>query len=100
VTAELNIHLEDPVSTKTVQRKLHKSNIMVGLELPNLCLLKVMLRCINDGVMTIKLGHQTTGNTCVVWSRVIYHAVPYIRKSLRLENTQESLQFEKPRSKQ
>jgi hypothetical protein len=27
VTAELNIHLEDPVSTKNVQRELHKSNI-------------------------------------------------------------------------
>jgi hypothetical protein len=27
VTAELNIHLEDPASTKTVQRELHKSNI-------------------------------------------------------------------------
>jgi hypothetical protein len=30
VTAELNIHLEDPVSTKTVQRELHKSNIHGG----------------------------------------------------------------------
>jgi hypothetical protein len=27
VTAELNIHLEDPLSTKTAQRVLHKSNI-------------------------------------------------------------------------
>jgi predicted transcriptional regulator len=27
VTAELNIHLEDPFSTKTVQHELHKSNI-------------------------------------------------------------------------
>jgi hypothetical protein len=27
VTAELNIHLEDPVSTETVRRELHKSNI-------------------------------------------------------------------------
>jgi hypothetical protein len=27
VTAELNIHLEDPVSIKTVQRELHKFNI-------------------------------------------------------------------------
>jgi hypothetical protein len=26
-TAELNIQLEDPVSTKTVRRELHKSNI-------------------------------------------------------------------------
>jgi hypothetical protein len=27
VTAELNIHLEDPVSTKTIRREFHKSNI-------------------------------------------------------------------------
>jgi transposase len=27
VTAEMNIYLEDPVSKKTVQRELHKSNI-------------------------------------------------------------------------
>jgi hypothetical protein len=27
IAAELNIHLEDPVSTKTVQRELHKSSI-------------------------------------------------------------------------
>jgi hypothetical protein len=27
VTAEPSIHLEDPVSTQTVQRELHKSNI-------------------------------------------------------------------------
>jgi transposase len=27
MTAELNIHLEDSVSTKTVRRELHKSNI-------------------------------------------------------------------------
>jgi hypothetical protein len=27
VTAELNIHREDPISTKTVRRELHKSNI-------------------------------------------------------------------------
>jgi hypothetical protein len=27
VTAKLNIRLEDPVSTKTVGRELHKSNI-------------------------------------------------------------------------
>jgi hypothetical protein len=27
-----------------------------------------MLRCIDDGVMTIKPGHQTTGNAHVIWS--------------------------------
>jgi hypothetical protein len=27
-----------------------------------------MLSCINDGVTTIKPGHQTTGNMCLIWS--------------------------------
>jgi hypothetical protein len=29
VTAELSIHIEDPVSTKTVGRELHKSNMQI-----------------------------------------------------------------------
>jgi hypothetical protein len=41
---------------------------MVGLQLLNLWLLKVMLRCLNDGVRTTKPEHQTTGNMCVIWS--------------------------------
>jgi hypothetical protein len=36
------------------------------LQLLNLWLLKVMLRCVNDGVTTIKPGHQTTWNECVI----------------------------------
>jgi hypothetical protein len=40
VTAELNIHLEDPVSTKTVRSELHKSIFIVRLQLLNLWLLK------------------------------------------------------------
>jgi hypothetical protein len=27
-----------------------------------------MLRCVNNVVMTITPGHQTTGNTCMIWS--------------------------------
>jgi hypothetical protein len=27
-----------------------------------------MLKCINNGVMTIKPGHQTTGNAHMIWS--------------------------------
>jgi hypothetical protein len=27
-----------------------------------------MLRCVNDGVTTIKPGHQATGNAHVLWS--------------------------------
>jgi hypothetical protein len=44
------------------------TNPTAGLQLLNLWLLKVMLRCINDGVTTIKRGHQTTGNAHVIWS--------------------------------
>jgi hypothetical protein len=41
---------------------------IVRLQLLNLWLLKVMLRCVNDGVTPIKPGHQTTGNGRVIWS--------------------------------
>jgi hypothetical protein len=44
------------------------STIAVGLQLLNLRLLKVMLRCVNDGVTTMKPGHQTTGNSREIWS--------------------------------
>jgi hypothetical protein len=59
VTAEVNIHLEDPVSTKTVLCGMSLTNptSTVGLHLLNLWLLKIMLRCVNDGVTTIKPGH-------------------------------------------
>jgi hypothetical protein len=40
----------------------------VGLHLLNLWLLKVMLRCINNGIMTIKPAHQTCENVRVIWS--------------------------------
>jgi hypothetical protein len=68
VTAKLNIHLEDPASTKTVRHQLLKSNICGMAATAKLLLLKVIPRCINDGVMTIKPGYQITGNTCVIWS--------------------------------
>jgi hypothetical protein len=37
----------------------------VGLQLLNLWLLKIVIRCVNDGVITIKPAHQTTGNAHV-----------------------------------
>jgi hypothetical protein len=56
-----------------------------------------MLRYVNDGVTIINPGHQTTGNARDVrW--VVLHAVPSMRKSLRLENTQASLQSGMPGS--
>jgi hypothetical protein len=45
----------------------------------------------NDGVTSIKPGHQTTGYG-------VLHAVIYIRKSLHLENAQGSLQSGMPGS--
>jgi hypothetical protein len=35
-----------------------------------------MLRCINNGVTTIKLGHQTTGNVRVIWSDESFKLFP------------------------
>jgi hypothetical protein len=66
VTAELNIHLEDPVSTKTVHHKLHKSNIhgTAAIAKPLITESNTQMHkqwCRN---------HQTTGNTPLIWSYV------------------------------
>jgi hypothetical protein len=68
VTEDPNIHLEDPVSTKLSDVKFTNRTSTVGLQLLNLWVLKVMLSCVNDGATTIKPGHQTTGNACMIWS--------------------------------
>jgi hypothetical protein len=68
VTAELNIHLEDLFPQKLSDVSFTNPTYMVGLQLLNLRLLEVMLRCVNDGATTIKPGHQTTGNAHVIWS--------------------------------
>jgi hypothetical protein len=59
-----------------------------------------MLRCVNDGVTTIKPGHETTGNAGVPWPvESAFTVFPTSgRKSLRLENAQGSLQYGMPGS--
>jgi hypothetical protein len=43
--------------------------------------------------MTIKAGHQTTGNASVIWSdESSFTLFSYIKKNLHLENSQVSLQ--------
>jgi hypothetical protein len=44
------------------------SKIYSRLQLLNLSLLILLLRCVNDGVTTMKPGHQTTANARVIWS--------------------------------
>jgi hypothetical protein len=61
----------------------------VGMQLLNFWLLKVMLRCVNGGVTTVK----TTGNASVISvESSILHAVLYSSKSLCLKNTEGNLQ--------
>jgi hypothetical protein len=56
-----------------------------------------MLRCINDGVTTIKRGHQTIGNAWYVrW--VVLHDASYIMKGLHSENTEGRIQSRMPGS--
>jgi hypothetical protein len=62
VTEKLHTHLEDPVFTKTAQSEFTNPSSTVQLQLLNFRLLEVMLRCVIDGALTIKPGHQTTGN--------------------------------------
>jgi hypothetical protein len=66
-TAELNIHLKTLFEQK-LSVSLTNSTSMIGLQLLNLWLLKVVLRCVNNSVTTTKPGYQTTGSTHVIWS--------------------------------
>jgi hypothetical protein len=61
-TGELNIYLEGSSSTETVRRELHKSTVTGRAAIAKPPITQVFLRCVKDGVTTIKPGHQTTGN--------------------------------------
>jgi hypothetical protein len=61
VKEELNIHLEDPVSTKTVRRELHKSSIHGRVAISKPLITENDAK--KDGVMNIKSGCLMTGNT-------------------------------------
>jgi transposase len=99
VTAELNIHHEHPVSIKTVIHELHKSNIHGTAATPKPLIIE------SNAQMRKRWCHNhktwTSDNwkcTCDMIRRVILHAVPYIKKSLRFENAQGNLQSGMPDS--
>jgi hypothetical protein len=54
VTAELSIHLEDPVSIKTVRRELHKSNIHGRAAIAKILITENSNKRQRYGVMIIK----------------------------------------------
>ena len=88
VTAERSIHLEDHVSTKTVRREIHKSNILgtAAIAKAPITEKKKPLKGEKDGVMIIKPGRLMTGNR-----NMFLHVVPNIWPALCLENAQGSL---------
>jgi hypothetical protein len=65
-TAELNVPLEDQVSTKTVQHELHKSTIhsRAAIAKPLITESNAHMRKQWCPITTIKPGHQTT-RTCM-----------------------------------
>jgi hypothetical protein len=65
--------------------ELRRSSINGRAAIAKPLITEVMLRCINYGAMTTKLGHQTTGNSCDVARWIVLHAVSCTRKSLRLK---------------
>jgi hypothetical protein len=92
-TAELNIHPEYPVSIKTLRQEFHKTNIngRTAIAKPVVTESNAQMRkrwCHDHKTWTS--GNWKRASDMVRW--VILHAVPYIRKNLRLENTQGSLQ--------
>jgi hypothetical protein len=62
VAAELNIQLEDPVSTKQSGESCTDPTSMVELQLLNLLLLKTALKGRECGLMIIKPGCLIIGN--------------------------------------
>jgi hypothetical protein len=92
-TAELNIHLEDPVSSKTVRRELHKSNIhgRAAIAEPLITESNAQMRKRCHDIKTWTSDKWKHARGVVRW--VVLHAVPYIRKRIRLENTQGSLHW-------
>jgi hypothetical protein len=61
VTAELNVQLEDPVSTQQSGKSF--TTPMIELQLLNLLLLKTTLKGKKYGVLIIKPGWLIIGNT-------------------------------------
>jgi hypothetical protein len=62
VTAELNIHPEDPVCTKTGRCELHKPNIHGRAAIAEPLIPKSNAQMHNNGFTAIKHGHWTTEN--------------------------------------
>jgi hypothetical protein len=97
VTAEQNIHFEDPVSTKIVQPELHKSNIRGKAAVATTLITENnaqmrKLWCQNRETWTsYKWVHARD-----VVRQVVLHAVSYVRKRLRLQITQGSIQSGMP----
>jgi hypothetical protein len=82
--------LKTPFPQKISDVSFTNPTFTVRLQLLNVWLLKVMLRCVKDCVPS----RQTLASDNRKRPRnVVHHAVPYISKSLRLENTQGSLQL-------
>jgi hypothetical protein len=86
------IHLEDPVSTKTVQHELHKSNThgMAATAKPLIIESTAQMHkwwCHDHKIWT----SDNWKRMCDMVRWVVLHVVPYIRKSLGLENTQGGL---------
>jgi hypothetical protein len=99
VTAEMNIYLEDPVSTKTIWCELHKCNIHGRAAIAKPLITE------SNAQMRKRWCHDHKTWITDSWKRardmgrgVALHAVPYIRKSLCLENTQGSVQSGMPGS--
>jgi hypothetical protein len=103
VAAELNIHLEAPLSTKTVRHELYKSIVHGGAAIarPLITESNAQMRkrwCYDHKTWTP--NNWKCMRDCVILSDVSSFMLfpTSIRKSLHLENTQGNLQFRMPGS--
>jgi hypothetical protein len=101
VTAELNIHLEDPVFTKTAWHEIHKSNIHGRVATAKLLITESNAQMHKQWVFQHDNKIWTSDNwkgACDMVGWVVLHAVPDIMERLNLEDTQGSLQSRMPGS--
>jgi hypothetical protein len=83
VTAEVNIHLEDPASTKIVWCQLHKSNNHSWAAMAKSLFTESndqMCKWWHHNHKTLTSNNKTT-EMCDMVRWVVLHAVPYTRKS-------------------
>ena len=87
MTAELNIHFDNPVPTKRFRREINRSNIHGRSAIDKTLITKKTLKSDIDRVVIVKSGllQLEIRNMVIIF---VLNLVPNIRQGLCLENAQ------------